>query len=267
MGLRAVNETDASQYKQFWSHNYTDPAKFPYVEVTYSQPATYTSADYDRLRTLNPDLTAAALDAELDQTAAVYGLSYQQAIMRALAAIDSEPATTYESSETSATSSQMTTFGTNPKCVRRDLGNSRYRGDIFWSAAATYGISHGHIGIFYQTNVVIEARGSGTVSATFNVSGRSYCKNIEKMDVATSISTQKKAADYAYNHLRGKPYDPTFWSNKNAGIDDLNCSELVWKAYRFPSGVKIDLDGGWNLGVYPNDIKKSDNTRTYQTIS
>jgi hypothetical protein len=38
IGLRAVNEADASQYKQFWSYNYTDAAKYPYVEVTYSEP-------------------------------------------------------------------------------------------------------------------------------------------------------------------------------------------------------------------------------------
>jgi hypothetical protein len=44
MGLRAADETDYSQYKQFWSHNYTDPSKVPYVEVTYSGPKPVTES-------------------------------------------------------------------------------------------------------------------------------------------------------------------------------------------------------------------------------
>ena len=38
MGLRAADENDYTQYKQFWSHNYTDTSKLPYVEVTYDYP-------------------------------------------------------------------------------------------------------------------------------------------------------------------------------------------------------------------------------------
>ncbi|MFG1603493.1 hypothetical protein [Actinoplanes sp. NPDC049265] len=46
MGLRAADETATNQYKQFWSHNYTDSSKLPYVEVNYSQlPAAPTDPD------------------------------------------------------------------------------------------------------------------------------------------------------------------------------------------------------------------------------
>ena len=38
MGLRAADETDTSQYKEFWSYNYADSSKSPYVEVWYSLP-------------------------------------------------------------------------------------------------------------------------------------------------------------------------------------------------------------------------------------
>ncbi|MFG1995014.1 hypothetical protein ACGFJ7_34070 [Actinoplanes sp. NPDC048988] len=44
MGLRASDETDYSQYKQFWSHNYRDSSKVPYVEVNYSKPAPVTES-------------------------------------------------------------------------------------------------------------------------------------------------------------------------------------------------------------------------------
>lgn len=39
MGLRVADENDYSAYKQFWSYNYSDASKFPYVEVTYTLPA------------------------------------------------------------------------------------------------------------------------------------------------------------------------------------------------------------------------------------
>ena len=38
MGLRAADETDTSQYKQFWSVNYTDSSLHPYIEVWYQEP-------------------------------------------------------------------------------------------------------------------------------------------------------------------------------------------------------------------------------------
>lgn len=38
MGLRAVDETDTSQYKQFWSFNNPDESVHPYIEVWYQVP-------------------------------------------------------------------------------------------------------------------------------------------------------------------------------------------------------------------------------------
>ncbi|BBH70021.1 hypothetical protein ACTI_67060 [Actinoplanes sp. OR16] len=63
MGIRAADESDYSQYKQFWSHNHTDTSKAPYVEVTYSEPTpdgeidAATQAEMDRQAALEPALT------------------------------------------------------------------------------------------------------------------------------------------------------------------------------------------------------------------
>lgn len=255
MGLRVADETDYSQYKQFWSHNYSDPSKFPYVEVTYSQPTQYTSDAFNQLLARNPDVTAAELDASMLAAADAAGLTYNQAVMTALA----------EAQRAEAVEGQASTQSVNTACIKRDLGTSRYRGDIFWAAASTYGVPHGHMGMFYQTNVVVEARGKGILSGSFSVVGRQYCKNIEKMDVATSVSTQSVAANDAYFNLRGKSYNSNFAWNKGGNISTLNCSELVYKAYK--RAVNIDLDGNGGLGVYPNDIKNSAKTRTYAVIS
>jgi uncharacterized protein YycO len=102
-------------------------------------------------------------------------------------------------------------------------------------------------------------------SGDFPTTGRKYCKTIHKMEVQASISTQAKAADYAYRYMRGKPYSKNFYWNKGGDISDLNCSELVYKAYK--RSVNIDLDGDGGLGVYPKDILNSPKTTTYQTIS
>jgi uncharacterized protein YycO len=152
----------------------------------------------------------------------------------------------------------------DPSCEAVEVGKARYKGDIFYSAASTYGVSHGHTGIYSRVDRITEARGKGEKSDEFLASGREYCKNIEKMIVKTSIDNQNKAADYAVQNLTGKPYSRNFAWNKGGNISTLNCSELVYKAYK--RSVNIDLDGDGGLGVYPVDIKNSDSTRTYETI-
>jgi uncharacterized protein YycO len=266
MGLRAVNETDASQYKQFWSHNYTDASKFPYVEVTYSQPVQPVADAFNRLLALNPELTSAELDASMTEAAAVAGSTYTQAVNNALVEAQAMAQAEATTSTASTSSGKVSALGgSNPTCIRREVGNSKYRGDIFWATASTYGVPHGHMGIYYYVNNVIEARGSGYLSNSFSVAGRTYCAKIQKMDVYTSIATQNKAADYAYNNLRGKKYNSNFAFNKGSNISSLNCSELVWKAYKRSVNIDLDHDGGY--GVYPNDVLQSSKTRVYQTIN
>jgi hypothetical protein len=61
MGLRAENEADYTQYKQFWSNNSSDQSKIPYIEVTYSdKPASgATAADASAMRAQEKFLQAA----------------------------------------------------------------------------------------------------------------------------------------------------------------------------------------------------------------
>ena len=72
MGLRAADETDYSQYKQFWSHNYTDSSKVPWVEVTYSGPKPITESELTLTDTVleaatDDPATAAERDAASDE--------------------------------------------------------------------------------------------------------------------------------------------------------------------------------------------------------
>lgn len=147
-------------------------------------------------------------------------------------------------------------------CTKKvKVGNSRYKGDIFHSYARTV-VRHNHVGIFYTTKIVVEAPGPKSLSQARTAATLNKCGPVYKMYVKAKQSTRNKAANYAYNELRGKSYDTDFAINKINSTLRLNCSELVWRAYKH-AGIELDNDGG--TGVFPNDIKDDASTVIYST--
>jgi uncharacterized protein YycO len=206
---------------------------------------------FNRLLKLNPGLSAAELRASLREAAAANGMTYEKAVKTALAEAERNRDIIFTQGGSK-----------NPKCKKVEIGVARNKGDVFYSAASTYGVPHGHMGIFSARDWVTEARGPGQKSDKFRVAGRRYCARIDKMEVSTTQAKRNRAGDYAARYLVKKPYNRNFAWNKGKKINKLNCSELVYKAYK--RSVKIDLDGDGGLGVYPNDIRKSKRTYTYQ---
>ncbi|MDX3662494.1 YiiX/YebB-like N1pC/P60 family cysteine hydrolase [Streptomyces sp. ID05-26A] len=143
------------------------------------------------------------------------------------------------------------------------VGNSKYKGDIFHSFAKTV-VPHNHVGIFYTTKIVVEAPGPKSLSQARTAATLNKCGPVHKMYVKAKQTTRNKAANYAYNELRGKSYDIDFAVNKINSTLRLNCSELVWRAYK-AAGIELDHNGG--TGVYPNDILADTSTVTYSTRS
>lgn len=90
------------------------------------------------------------------------------------------------------------------------------------------------------------------------------------LSVNTTSSNKASAAAWPEANIpEGTPYDYDPLDNKadyyhaskdevRSELDALNCSELVWRAYK--KGANIDLDGNGGLGVYPNDILNSSYT-------
>ncbi|NUT52942.1 MAG: hypothetical protein HOV94_37490 [Saccharothrix sp.] len=147
-------------------------------------------------------------------------------------------------------------------CTKKvTVGNSRYKGDIFHSYAKTV-VRHNHVGIFYTTRTVVEAPGPGSKSQARTAATLNKCGPIYKMYVKAKQTTRDKAANYAYNELRGRPYDGDFTKNKINTTWGLNCSELVWRAYK-AAGIELDSNGG--PAVYPDNIKDDDSTVIYST--
>lgn len=219
------------------------------LALTFATPG-FAGADSDlaRLQQMFPDVSAQEIMDSANAYAAANGITAAEALAAARA----------EAEDSLAESD-------DGDCRRKVVNNAKYGGDVFHSTSSTYGFEHGHTGIYSAVNRITEARGKGNKSESNDVVGRSYCATVTKMYVDTSDTNRGKAGHYAHDSLRGKDYDvwPAF--NKDDDISKLNCSELVWKAYKF--SVDVDLDGNGGPGVYPDNIKDSDKTVTYETLS
>jgi uncharacterized protein YycO len=170
-----------------------------------------------------------------------------------------------QAAETAASSPVGIASSDDGACsTKKTVGNARNKGDIFHSYAQTAVYKHNHVGIYYTTKTIVEAPGRGTKSKSVTASTLKKCGPIYKMYVNAKQASRDKAANYAYNNYRGKDYDTNFAVNKGSDSTKLNCSELVWKAYKYAVSIELDSNGG--PGVYPNNIKDDGSTVVYATI-
>ncbi|MFG3338397.1 hypothetical protein [Glycomyces sp. NPDC048151] len=219
------------------------------IGLLFATPG-FASVDNDlaRLVELNPGVSAAELEEAARDWASANGVTYADALARAR-------------SEAEAALGESSTGG---DCSKRAIGEARNKGDVFHSTSSLAGVEHGHTGLYRATNYITEAPGPNKKSDTFEAAGRRYCATISKMSVDTSGGNRSEAADYADASLTGKSYDLKFAFNKDDSVDWLNCSELVWKAYK--RSVDVDLDGDGGTTVFPADIRDSSLTDTYETL-
>ncbi|SMC71430.1 Permuted papain-like amidase enzyme, YaeF/YiiX, C92 family [Lentzea albidocapillata] len=168
-----------------------------------------------------------------------------------------------QAAETDPTSEVGTASSGGGDCTKKAVGNARNKGDIFHSYAKNV-VAHNHVGIYYTTKTIVEAPGKDQKSKSVTASTLKKCGPIYKMYVDTKQANRDKAANHAYNKFRDLPYDGNFLDNKDNSNGKLNCSELVWKAYKHGAGIDLDSNGG--EGVYPNNIKDHSKTVVYATI-
>lgn len=146
------------------------------------------------------------------------------------------------------------------------------KGDIFF---IDNNMPWNHVGIYVSKDEIIEAMPEDGVKKWSIDNPESYqaptgddhnqscvlrVKNItsEQIDVAVN---------WAMSQVK-KSYDSDFVNNKADTEKEnkkLNCSELVWKAYKFGAGIDLDNNGG--LAVYPNNIYDSDKLTIVAYIS
>lgn len=138
------------------------------------------------------------------------------------------------------------------------------KGNIYFEPAGTFGIQHGHTGLYYSTSTLVESvpddgvRSVALVNKKVDAGARILAV---KSEYATTTD-KNNAANWAYSRVGIDAYSYNFATNRlTSCIGDKNCSKLVWCAYN--SVVDLDKNGG--LGVYPTDIRDSNKVSTLKT--
>ncbi|MFC4241953.1 YiiX/YebB-like N1pC/P60 family cysteine hydrolase [Gryllotalpicola reticulitermitis] len=210
----------------------------------------------EALVALNPGASAQELRDEADRLAAELGSTPHEVLEQQLAEAQ-------ESAAAAGAAGQVVGRASSGGGTVA-LGKADRKGDIFVSPASTLFVQHGHTGIFYTPSTIVEAPGAGKNSRSASVDGIKVGKGAVKQHVSTTQANRDKAANYAYNSMRGKPYNANFVSNRTVPASSYNCSQLVWGAYKHTTGIDLDSNGG--AGVYPYNIKDSSKTVTYKTL-
>lgn len=131
-----------------------------------------------------------------------------------------------------------------------------------------------HVGMYTSKDYIIEARPNYDVQevSIYSTEGKQH-RTFESFNQScimrvngVSADMAKGAVEWAQQYV-GRPYSYSFLANKSSDESDFNCSELVWKAYKYGKyknnyeqevTIGIDLDSNDGVAVYPNNIKDSD---------
>ncbi|MGW5982717.1 YiiX/YebB-like N1pC/P60 family cysteine hydrolase [Bacillus mycoides] len=166
---------------------------------------------------------------------------------------------------------QKETEKTNEKSDFQTLGGSggvytitnSTKGNIYYTPSQTAYLDHGHVGLYYLPDTIVESVPSTGVR-TIKTSNRLVDAGAVIQTVSTSTQNKENAVNWAYSEV-GEPYSYNFMNNRNTGHDGAkNCSKLVWSAFLLKANIDLDKDGG--LGVYPRDIRDSGYTSTIKTF-
>lgn len=134
---------------------------------------------------------------------------------------------------------------------------SSSKGDVFFETASTIGIPHGHVGIYYTPDYIVESVPSTGVRKVKLIDKRvdTGSKILTLKNEYANATARSQAADWANGRI-GEKYSYNFATNRLTSCSgDKNCSKLVWCAFKEKANIDIDGDGG--LGVYPVDIRDS----------
>ncbi|MDO5749755.1 MAG: hypothetical protein Q4P78_00935 [Rothia sp. (in: high G+C Gram-positive bacteria)] len=192
------------------------------------------------------------IQSALEKTAEESGESYEAIVERVA----------YESQN--AKPDQEMLAGGNVQAYHVALRAPRYVGDVFYSSNSTFGIQHGHTGIYDSSFSYVEATSPHIrrVNAYWAEAPAPAFKYYVGWD--RQSPNKYKAANFAAAQV-GKGYNWFFWNNKTIYASTYNCSQLVWAAYK-QTDPKVDLDSNGGAGVYPLDIKNSSWLHEYQRI-
>ena len=140
-------------------------------------------------------------------------------------------------------------------------------GDIFFTDNSK---SWNHVGMYTTADIIIEAMPEYGVLENSRYDSRTHQDCVDDSHDQSCImyvdgaddDDISDAIDWARDYI-GCSYDDNFLNNKkntSSQNEAFNCSELVWKSYRFGAPSAFDLDSNGGSSVYPNNILNSDLT-------
>ncbi|WP_163654446.1 hypothetical protein [Listeria sp. PSOL-1] len=144
------------------------------------------------------------------------------------------------------------------------LSKAKSIGDIYYTSSQTMNIPHGHVGMYYKEDRIVESTPETGVH-TLAYNGRKVEENALMQEVIESQAVRTAAANWALSRAGKDGYSYNFVTNRmTSHYGEKNCSKLVWSAYKVEGDIDIDKDEG--AGVYPRDIRDSIYTQTYKVI-
>ncbi|MGG2026802.1 YiiX/YebB-like N1pC/P60 family cysteine hydrolase [Gottfriedia sp. S16(2024)] len=139
------------------------------------------------------------------------------------------------------------------------------KGQIYYTASQTAYLNHGHVGMYYSAEKVVESVPKVGVR-TLNYLDRKVDKgNAQVKSVNTTTAKRNAAADWAYSRVGKDDYSYNFATNRKTDhYGDKNCAKLVWSAYKLKADLDLDKDKG--SGVYPRDVRDAKDTTLVRKI-
>jgi hypothetical protein len=216
------------------------------------------------------EISVTEMRMRVEETAAEMGLSYDEVLTGMLAEAEANLSVEYGVVGDMRPFSSGGGGGSAPS--PRNVPEAERAGDIFHSwaqtcrARKTLCVTHNHVGLYRNVDQVVEAYGEGEKSSARHINRRLINPTVRLLKVETTKTKRDAAAKHAFDKLRDKDYDSDWARSVSNGSGKLNCSELVWRAYK-ESSARLDVGNNPRFGVYPNDILKSSVTTTYKTFT
>ncbi|WP_129689181.1 YiiX/YebB-like N1pC/P60 family cysteine hydrolase [Gottfriedia acidiceleris] len=139
------------------------------------------------------------------------------------------------------------------------------KGQIYYTASQTAYLNHGHVGMYYNTETVVESVPKVGVRSLHFEKRLVDKGDAQVKSVNTSTANRNAAADWAKSRVGKDDYSYNFANNRNTShTGDKNCAKLVWSAYKLKADLDLDKDKG--LGVYPRDVRDAKDTTLVRKI-
>lgn len=220
---------------------------------------------FDKILIMQPGVSAEELEAEVEELSFTMGMSKEEIYNQMYSEIENQNRMAEEEAvqlaEELAASGEMDAHGAGGSALL--IVGPSVQGDFYYTPSSTAYINHGHVGLYYSSNTIVESiYPSGVRSISANV--RKVDKGAVVKSISTSSTVKKNAAVWAYGE-RGQKYSLNFANNRNTGHNGAkNCSKLIWSAFKLKGNMDLDKDKG--LGVYPRDVRDASQTAHKRTV-